>query len=90
MALAVAAVLAFAACGGSGDSGGGTTDKVTPKESFQKVIGQLMSKWNVPGGAVALVRNEKLVMAEGYGQADKAASTAAAAAAAQPRCQPGA
>ncbi len=77
-ALAVAAALALTACGGSGGSGGGT-DKVTPKESFQKVIGQLMTKWNIPGGAVALVRNEKLVMAEGYGLSDKSAGTAAEA-----------
>src|SRR5512135_3494483 len=77
-ALAIAAALALTACGGSGDSGGGGTDKVTPKESFEKVIGALMTKWNVPGGAVALVRNEKLVMAEGYGLSDKSAGTAAA------------
>jgi N-acyl-D-amino-acid deacylase len=31
-----------------------------------------MTKWGLPGGAVALVRNGKLVMAEGYGLADEA------------------
>ena len=30
-----------------------------------------MSKWNIPGGAVALVYDERLVMAEGYGLADR-------------------
>jgi len=44
---------------------------ITPKESFQKIIPNLMSKWYIPGGAVALVKNERLVLAEGYGQADK-------------------
>src|SRR5512136_2479416 len=77
-ALVVAAALALTACGGAGDPGGGGTGKVTPTESFEKVIGPLMTKWSIPGGAVALVRNEKLVMAEGYGLADKTAGTAAA------------
>jgi len=35
-----------------------------------------MQKWGIPGGVVALVKDEKLVMAEGYGVADTAANTA--------------
>ena len=44
---------------------------VTPTESFQRTIPNLLLKWNIPGGAVALVKDERLVMAEGYGLADK-------------------
>jgi CubicO group peptidase (beta-lactamase class C family) len=68
----------LAACGG-GASDGGTTTKVTPKQSFAKIIGPLMTKWGVPGGAVALVKDGKLVMAEGYGLADKQGNVAATA-----------
>jgi N-acyl-D-amino-acid deacylase len=61
---------ALVACGG-GSSDDGNPSKVTPKQSFAKVIGPLMTKWSVPGGAVALVKDGELVMAEGYGLADK-------------------
>ncbi len=44
--------------------------KFTPQESFQKMIPSLMKKWAIPGGAVALVKDERLVMAEGYGMVD--------------------
>ena len=44
---------------------------VTPQEAFQKIIPDLLSKWGIPGGAVALVKDERLILAEGYGQADK-------------------
>lgn len=43
---------------------------ITPQESFQSIIHDLMSKWSIPGGAVALVKDERLVLAEGYSQAD--------------------
>ena len=43
---------------------------ITPTESFQRIIPDLISKWNIPGGAIALVKDERLVMAEGYGLAD--------------------
>lgn len=76
-AFALGAALLFCVCGGGG-SGDGPTGGVTPKESFSKVMGALMTKWNVPGGAAALVRNEKLIMAEGYGKADKESGAAAA------------
>lgn len=38
-----------------------------------------MTRWSIPGGAVALVKDEKLVMAEGYGLVDKSTSQPAAA-----------
>jgi CubicO group peptidase (beta-lactamase class C family) len=44
---------------------------VTPQESFEEIIPNLMSKWSIPGGAVALVKDERLILAEGYGLADK-------------------
>lgn len=44
---------------------------VTPAESFAQVIPDFMKEWDIPGGAVALVKDEKLVMAEGYGVANK-------------------
>ncbi len=77
-ALLAALAAGLVACGGGG-SDGGTTTKVTPAQSFAKVITPLMTKWGVPGGAVALVKDGRLVMAEGYGLADKAGSIAATA-----------
>lgn len=75
--LAAGAGLGFVACGSGGPSDDGPPAGVMPKESFQKIIGPLMTKWNLPGGAVALVKDEKLVMAEGYGYADVAGGVAA-------------
>jgi CubicO group peptidase (beta-lactamase class C family) len=39
--------------------------------SYDSVIGGLMKAYAVPGGAVAVVRNGKLVFAKGYGWADQ-------------------
>ena len=77
--LLVVLAAGLVACGGQGGSDGGTTTKVTPAQSFAKVIPPLMTKWGLPGGAVALVKDGKLVMAEGYGLADKDGSVAATA-----------
>ncbi len=69
--------LALAACSGCQSSGGGGPDTgVTPAESFESVIPPLMSKWNIPGGAVALARNESIVLTAAYGQADKTGGVA--------------
>jgi N-acyl-D-amino-acid deacylase len=74
LVLAVAfALTACPSCQSSGD-GDGDPDGVTPKESFAKVIPALMSKWNIPGGAVALARNDAIVMSEAYGMADTSGS----------------
>jgi N-acyl-D-amino-acid deacylase len=68
-----AACLGGAACQSSG--GGGPDDGVTPAESFARVIPPLMSKWLIPGGSVALARNESIVLAAAYGEADRSAGT---------------
>lgn len=65
---------ALIACPGCQSSGGGEPDGVTPAESFANVIPPLMSKWNIPGGAVALARNETVVLTDAYGIADKTGS----------------
>lgn len=55
----------------SNNNSNSTILSFTPQESFQEIISDLMSKWNIPGCAVALVKDERLILAEGYGQADK-------------------
>jgi len=37
---------------------------------FDRIITDLMGKWGIPGGAVALAKNGRLVLAQGYGLAD--------------------
>jgi len=39
--------------------------------SYDRIITELMAKWNIPGGAVAVVKDGRLVFAHGYGWADK-------------------
>ncbi len=39
--------------------------------SFDRIIPELMTKWRMPGGAVAVVKDERLVLARGYGFADQ-------------------
>jgi len=73
-----AAILGASACQSSGD--GGTDTGVTPEESFASVIPPLMSKWGIPGGSVALARNESVVLTAAYGLADRTAGTAVSAA----------
>ena len=41
--------------------------------SFDRVIPELMKVWGIPGGAVAVVKDGRLVYARGYGYADVAA-----------------
>ena len=38
--------------------------------SFDRHITSLMNKYRIPGGAVAVAKNGKLVLAHGYGMAD--------------------
>ncbi len=40
--------------------------------SFDRIIPDLMKKWGIPGGAVAVVKDGRLVLARGYGYADQA------------------
>lgn len=44
---------------------------ITPTSSFQSIIPDLLSKWSIPGCAVALVKDERLVFAEGFGLSDR-------------------
>lgn len=39
-------------------------------ESYDRIIPRLMAKWEIPGGAVAVVKDGKLLFARGYGYAD--------------------
>ncbi len=41
------------------------------KQSFDRLIPQLMSKWNIPGGAIAIAKGDKLVFATAYGLANR-------------------
>jgi len=63
-----AAALAVAACKPGKNA---ASSEIGPSESFKPVISELMAKWGIPGGAVALVKDGRLVMAEGYGFADR-------------------
>lgn len=40
-------------------------------ESFDTAIPALMSRWNIPGAAVAVMKEGRLIFARGYGYADK-------------------
>ena len=77
------ALLSLAACGGSdGPAGPGSGPGPTPldvpltgqavpaMESFDRVISDLMKKHKVPGGAVSVVKDGRLVYARGFGYAD--------------------
>jgi CubicO group peptidase (beta-lactamase class C family) len=68
--------LALVACSACQSSAGDGPDGVSPAASFEKVIPPLMTKWNIPGGAVALARNESIVLTAAYGLADKTGSVA--------------
>jgi N-acyl-D-amino-acid deacylase len=46
-------------------------DKSNPFASFDREMEQFMTARNVPGGALAVTRNRKLVYARGYGWADR-------------------
>ena len=45
-------------------------EAVPGMESVDAVIGALMRRWEIPGGAVAIVKDGKLVYARGFGTAD--------------------
>jgi len=38
--------------------------------SYDRIIGDLMKKWDVPGGAIAVAKDGRLLLARGYGLAD--------------------
>jgi CubicO group peptidase (beta-lactamase class C family) len=50
------------------------TGRAVPElASFDRVVTELMTSWGVPGAAVAVVKDGRLVLARGYGWADRAA-----------------
>jgi N-acyl-D-amino-acid deacylase len=79
----ITAVLLAAACGADG----GPTEPGGPDElpvtgtavpgmaSVDEAISELMTRWDIPGGAVGIVRDGRLVYARGFGYADVAAET---------------
>jgi CubicO group peptidase (beta-lactamase class C family) len=39
--------------------------------SFDRIVSNLMAKWQIPGGSVAVVKDGRLILARGYGWADR-------------------
>jgi CubicO group peptidase (beta-lactamase class C family) len=55
-----------------GDRGAPVTGKPAPElASFDRTVLGLMAKWKIPGGSVAVVKDGRLVLAHGYGWADR-------------------
>ena len=44
--------------------------EVPELEAFDRLLPELMQKWEIPGGAVAVAKDGRLVLARGYGLAD--------------------
>ena len=65
--------LGHTATGGeSADNAIVVTGAAAPKlKPFDDEITSLMRKWKIPGGALAVVKDGRLVLAHGYGQADR-------------------
>ncbi len=53
-----------------------TGNPVPGMASYDQIIPAFMSKYSVPGGAVAVVKNGRLVFARGYGYAETGSGTA--------------
>lgn len=63
------------ATGSSGTSGASNNVPITGAAapgmaSYDRIVTALMAKYHIPGGAVAVVKNDRLVFAHGYGWAD--------------------
>ena len=79
----LAAVLLAAACGENdaptgpgGPDGLPVTGTAVPgMASVDAAISELMTRWDIPGGAVGIVRDGRLVYARGFGYADVEAQT---------------
>lgn len=77
--VALYGILALA-CGSGPTEGAGTpvqptaipiTGTAVPElASFDRVVTDLMRKWGIPGGSIAVVKDGRLVLARGYGYAD--------------------
>lgn len=48
----------------------GSGERQPALESFDRIIPDVMKRWGIPGGAVAVVQNGRLVLARGYGYAN--------------------
>jgi CubicO group peptidase (beta-lactamase class C family) len=74
---ALAALAAGSAPGGSLPPGGRqaeiplTGTAVPELASFDRIVADLMARWGIPGGAVAVVKDGRLILARGYGWADR-------------------
>jgi CubicO group peptidase (beta-lactamase class C family) len=67
-------VLVVTLCVGGGACSGSipTTGEAVPgMKSVDRVITELLTKWQMPGAAVGIVKDGRLVFARGYGWADK-------------------
>ncbi|HEV7518277.1 MAG TPA: hypothetical protein VGR07_18420, partial [Thermoanaerobaculia bacterium] len=56
-----------------GDRAGGmpmTGTRVPELAIFDRTVQDLMEKWQVPGGSLAVVKDGRLILARGYGWAD--------------------
>lgn len=80
--------LVLAGCGGgSGSSSGSNQDNNTPISAtgpsvpgvgaYDDAITAFMRRWNIPGASVAVAKDGKLILARGYGYADRNAGTPA-------------
>lgn len=49
----------------------GSGTRVPALAAFDSIIPAIMSRWGIPGGAVGVVKDGRLVMARGYGLADR-------------------
>ena len=55
----------------------GSGTRIPGMTSFDRLIPALMARWSIPGGAVAVVKDGRLVFARGYGYADREAKRGA-------------
>lgn len=62
------AVLLFAAAGVGAQTGA----RLPATAHYDAAIADLLARWNLPGAAVAVTKDGRLVLARGYGQADAA------------------
>src|SRR5258708_17651660 len=62
----------FLAATASGQSIASTGVRVSGMASYDQLAASLMARYQIPGGAIAVVRDGKLVFARGYGYANKA------------------
>jgi len=67
VSVSVAALLAASACAAQAAPTGWALPGL---DSYDEFMTALLQKWDVPGGSLVVARNDKLVLARGYGLAD--------------------